>query len=159
MLPSVFLSKRAPRLQSSTSRKEKVYTYDRDIICLPKYYYQNGTIKIPRKSSEREILATNGLIGKIRLSSEMNEGEIENEIRSVFNGPMQDDPLFDFKILQMAGGNSKSLIIPSVSSSFKWTASAVAGRNAKTPIYILALDTLKVILIWLFVLVQYVFVK
>ena len=128
------------------SRKEKVYTYDRDIICLPKYYHdQNGTIKIPRKSSEREILATNGLIGKIRLSSEMTEREIENEIRSVFKGPMQNNPLFDFEILQMAGGNSKSLIIPSVSSSFKWTASAVAGRNAKSPIYILALDTLKVI--------------
>ena len=52
--------------------------------------------------------------------------------------------MFEFKVLQLAGGNSKSLIIPWLLRSFKWRASAVAGRNAKTPIYILAQDTLKI---------------
>ena len=42
------------------------------------------------------------------------------------------------------GGTSKSLIIPALSSSYTWTASAVAGRNSKVPIYILAKVELKV---------------
>ena len=74
----------------------------------------------------------------------MSEREIFQEIRSVFNVPMGDDPDFELKLLQIAGGSCKSLSIPVVSSSFKWTASSVAGRNAKTLIYILAGDVLKV---------------
>ena len=142
MLPSAFLSKGVS--QSGANKPEKLYSYDRDIICLPKSYQCDGSIKIPRKSSERDYLARSGLIGKIRLSSKMTEDEIFREIRSVFQEPMQNDSMFEFKVLQLAGGNSKSLIIPSLSRSFKWTASAVAGRNAKTSIYILAQDTLKV---------------
>ena len=84
MLPSVFLSKRQrdPR-EASSSRKERIFSYDCDIICLPANYLHDGsgTIKIPRKGSEREFLATNGLIGKIHLSSEMSENEIKSEIR------------------------------------------------------------------------------
>ena len=145
MLPSAFLSKRARFEPKSRTAKEKIFTYDRDIICLLSFYKDcDSTIKIPRKSSEREYLAQNGLIGKIRLSSDMSEREIFQEIRSVFNVPMGDDPDFEFKLLQIAGGSCKSLSIPVVSSSFKWTASSVAGRNAKTPIYILAMDILKV---------------
>ncbi|XP_064388646.1 uncharacterized protein LOC135336724 [Halichondria panicea] len=52
------------------------------------------------------------------------------------------DSLFDFKFLQCTGGKSKHLMLPSVSPGFKWTASAVAGKNAKTPIYILAREEL-----------------
>ena len=33
---------------------------------------------------------------------------------------------------------------PKVSESYRWTAGAVAGRNSKTPIYILAEDDLQV---------------
>ena len=66
------------------------------------------------------------------------------EITSVFKEPMGEDSLFNFKILQSTGGNSKRLMIPSVSPGYKWTASAVAGKNAKVPIYILAKDRLKV---------------
>ncbi len=54
------------------------------------------------------------------------------------------DSLFDFKFLQCTGGKSKHLMLPSVSPGFKWTASAVAGKNAKTPIYILAREELMV---------------
>ena len=51
---------------------------------------------------------------------------------------------FEFRILQATGGTSKSLTIPAVSSSFKSTAAAIAGKNAKAPIYIPAKDKLKV---------------
>lgn len=64
--------------------------------------------------------------------------EICSEICSVFQKAMRKDPVFPFTILQPAGGNSKLLMIPSLSTSYRWTASAVAGKNAKVPIYILA---------------------
>ena len=76
----------------------------------------------------------------------MTEEETMDEIRSVFATAMN-DPDFPFAILQTAGGCSKSLAIPPVSSSYKWTASAVAGKNAKMEIYILAEDELKVFLL------------
>ncbi len=97
------------------------------------------SIPIPRSRIE---LAKNGLIGKIRLRSDMAEHEIFDEIRSVFSGPMRGNSFFDFVILQAAGGHSKSLVSPALSDSFKWTASAVAPKNAKVPIYILAQDQL-----------------
>ena len=76
-------------------------------------------IKIPRNCDD---LSKHGLIGKLRLSSEMTEEEILDEIRSVFSYQFNDDPHFEFAILQATGGTSKSLTIPAVSSSFKWTA-------------------------------------
>ena len=57
---------------------------------------------------------------------------------------MREDPIFPFTVLQAAGGTSKSLMIPSLSTSYRWTASAVAGKNAKVPIYILAEAELEV---------------
>lgn len=101
-------------------------------------------LKIPRNPRTREYLGKNNLIGKIRLTSSVSEDNIFREICSVFSGPMNDQSLFDFKILQPAGGTSKSLTIPSLSSSYKWTASAVCGKSSKVPIYILAVDDLKV---------------
>lgn len=131
-----------------TKKHEKAIIYNRDIICLPKSSKsKNGDIKIPRGRAIRDMLSRNGLIGKVRLSCEMTEEEIMDEIRSVFSTAMNDDPDFPFAILQTAGGCSKSLAIPPVSSSYKWTASAVAGKNAKMPIYILAEDELKVFLL------------
>ena len=124
----------------------KVIEYDRDIICLPKEFSQGGktNIPIPRRPSTREMLAKNGLIGKIRLKSDMSEDAIFDEIRSVFEQPMRGRQNFPFDILQHAGGGSKSLVVPAVSSSFHWTASVVAGKNSKSPIYILALEDIKV---------------
>lgn len=81
-------------------------------------------------------------MGNIRLRSEMTEEEIMSEIRSVFCSPMDKDDYFQFKILQTSGGGSRSLGVREVSSSYKWTASTVAGKNAKCPIYILAQDKL-----------------
>lgn len=101
-------------------------------------------MKIPRNPKIREYLGKNSLIGKIRLNSSMDQDSIFREIRSVFSVPMDKDSLFQFKVLQPAGGTSKSLTIPSLSSSYKWTASAICGKNSKVPIYILAEDELKV---------------
>ena len=126
---------------------ERLFTYDRDIICLPKSFVEDGgLIKIPRKQHVRDFLASNSLCGKIRLNSAMSEDEIMGEIRSVFKVPMDDDTLFRFKILQTSGGSSKSLSIPVQSASFRWTASSVIGKNTKVPVYILAQDKLKVCL-------------
>ena len=140
-LPSTFLSKRSAALKGSRFKtKEKVFTYDRDIICLPKSYGSSSSIPIPRS---RTKLAQNGLIGKIRLRSDMTQEDIFHEIRSVFRGPMEGSSTFLFDVLQPAGGHSKSLTAPALSGSFKWTASAIVSKNAKVPLYILAKESLK----------------
>ena len=118
-------------------------TYDRDIVCLTKRFTrENGTIKIPRSSDSLEYLCRHGLKGKIRLESTMSEEEIMDEIRSVFKLPFKDQE-FSFDILQHGGGKFKSLVVPSLSSSFSWTASAVAG-SSKSPIYILTRNSIDV---------------
>ena len=140
-MPSKFLTKRKPQNRLN----ERMFTYDRDIICLPKVFLcEEGIVKIPRKQSIRDLLAANKLSGKIPLTSVMTEQEIMSEIRSVFEEPMMHDQQFMFNILQPSGGCSKSLVVPMQSASYKWTASSVAGKNAKVPIYILAEDELKV---------------
>ena len=100
-------------------------------------------MRIPRN---REALCEAGLIGRIRLTSDMSEEEIFDEIRSVFKIPMEENKNFEFDILQSAGGSTKNLVVPALSSSYQWTASAIAPKNVKTPIYILAKEPLKVVL-------------
>lgn len=81
-----------------------------------------------------------GLIGKIHLSSDMNENDVKQEVRSVFRVPMGNDPNFPFVFLQAAGEGSKTLVIPSVSSNYHWSAQQVARlAGQKSSIYILAL--------------------
>ena len=110
-----------------------------DIMCLPKCPAdRSGLVKIPWKKSVRDFLARNQLMGKIRLSSDMSEKSIMREVLSVYEVAMGKDKDFPFKILQNSGGSSRTLNTPAVSSSFKWTASAVSGRNAKVLIFILA---------------------
>ena len=119
--------------------------YDRDIICLPKSFVQyGGVIPIPRRKNDRQFLIANKLIGKVQRTSDMDEHDIFQEMRSVFRTPMGYDDRFRFTILQTSGGDSKSLMVPELSCSYKWTASAIAGRNAKMPIYVLAEDELQV---------------
>ena len=80
-----------------------------------------------------------GLIGKIRLSSDMNEDDVKREVCSVFQGPMGNDLNFPFVFLQAAGEGSKTLVIPSVSSTYRWTAQQVSRlAGQKGNIYILA---------------------
>ena len=125
--------------------KGKCVMFERDIICLPKSFLQHGNlIEAPRKRSARQMLAVNKQVGKIQLDSAMSQSEIFNEVRSVFHIPMQGNNDFKFKVLQSSGGESRNLVIPQLSPSYRWTASAFSGKNSKTPIYILALDDLKV---------------
>ena len=77
--------------RGSRTRKRNLET--REFILMIKISYvcpnpRDGLIKIPQKKSMRDYLAMKHLIGKIRLTSDMNEGEIFQEIRSVFYGPM-----------------------------------------------------------------------
>ena len=58
--------------------------YERDIICLPSWFNEDGLIQIPRRKIIKEYLAVNKLVGKIRLDSLMSEEEIFDEIRSMY---------------------------------------------------------------------------
>ncbi len=103
-------------------------------MCIPNFNTKAGNVvRIPHGK---------GLIGKIRLQSSMEEDEKMREIRSVFSVPMDHDNDFRFQILQSSGG-AKSLTVPARSLLFQWTAQAIAG-SSKSPIYILAVDDLKV---------------
>ena len=141
-LPSQFVKK----FQENVSKPPgRIFTYDRDIVCLPKDFSNiiNNIIKIPR-NSQRESLSKDGLTGRIRLTSDMTEDELFSEIRSVFQVPMGGNDRFAFDVLQSTGGQNKTLVVPALSSSYKWTASALAPKNVKTPIYIIAREPLKV---------------
>ncbi len=140
---------------NTKSKVPKLVEYDRDIICLPnsmnvnmhstvKDQSQCVSIPIPRSEKTRNFLAANGLIGKIHFDSTMSEEDLFMEVRSVFSHAMGNSSTFAFDVLQTAGGCSKTLTVPSVSSSFHWTASALVGKNLKMPIYIMAIDELKV---------------
>ena len=142
-LPSTFLKKVNIRQKTVKKKKTPLISYDRDIVCLTKQFVsKNGTVKIPRSAERLEYLCHHGLKGKIRLISTMTEEEIMDEIRSVFKLPFGDKD-FSFDILQRSGGKSKSLVVPSLSSSYSWTASAVAG-SSKSPVYILARSSIDV---------------
>ena len=107
LLPSSFLGRRGRSQPAPVSKKaKKISTYDRDIVCLPYLFpSKDGRYAIPRKESRAE-LGSKGLIGKIRLTSDMLEQEIMAEIRSVFSVAMRDDPEFPFTFMQRSGPGS-----------------------------------------------------
>ena len=119
------------------TKSPKLFSWDCTIICLPSSYplYCNtaGGIAIPRK--KRSILVANGIIGKIHLESDWSEEEVFTEIRSVFSDVMNANASFPFKILLPTGSGTKSLMVPSLSASYKWTPKEVAGK-ADSSIYI-----------------------
>jgi len=136
-------AKRRKLTNAQPPKQTKNIVYDREIVCLPLSFLQDGKVAIPR-SDARDLLAANGLFGKIRFDSSMTEDTIFMEIRSVFKEAMFSRPDFPFTILQPAGGGSKFLTVPALSATYQWTASAVNGKNTKMPIYILAEEDLKV---------------
>ena len=124
--------------QQKSKKKILPTPYDRG-YCLSytkEFENKNGTIKIPRSTTSLEYLCRYGLKGKIHLMLCMSEDEIMDEIHSVFKR-LFNNQNFSFSILQPGGEKLKSLVVPSPSSSYVWTASAVAG-SPRTPIYILA---------------------
>lgn len=75
----------------------------------------------------------------------MTVDEVANEVRSVFKKPMAERSDFPFEYLQPTGMGSRSLSIPSLSSSFSWTAKQVARLGTSTgTIYIVAKDDLDI---------------
>ena len=90
-------------------------------MCIPSKYAEGKEVGIPRAKT-RAKLAPLGLAGKIRLKSDMSDHEILMEIRSVFSSAMGYNENFQFEFLQSAGGGTKSLVVPSRSASFAWTA-------------------------------------
>ena len=145
VLPSFLKRKRQEDSLVTHAKRTKakpVQIWDRDIICLPKTEKSHSNVSYPR-GKYRTKLGQMGLIGKIRLMSTMTEDEMEQEIRSVFKGPMNGRQDFPFVFLQPTGLGSRSLTVPSVSSSFSWSPQQVAKLGGvKSAIYILAADDL-----------------
>lgn len=134
-LPSISLKRRSG---NTKGKKPKTTLYDRDIVCLPfSYPSSGGRYAIPRKES-RAFLASQGLIGKIRLSSDMDEDEILREIRSVFSVAMAYDTTFPITLLQWCGSGVNALAVPSLSQSFAWTAREVIRLAGQGCIYVKA---------------------
>lgn len=100
--------------------------------CYMSLFSSNGVLPIPRK--KKDILASYGLVGRLHLESDWSEGEVLEEIRSTFKDSIHDSN--QFKFLQVTGVGSKSLMVPKLSASYKWTPKEVAGRADK-PIYVL----------------------
>ena len=70
----------------------------------------------------------------------MTEKEIKDEIRSVFHKQMKPDHNFIF--LQSAGGGTKMLMAPQVSTHFSWSAQQVVSLAGQGAIYIQATEPL-----------------
>ena len=68
--------------EGSGKRPKTVQVWDRDIVYIPD---SKSSQKIPYPCGKyRSQLGEDGLIGKIRLISKMNEEGVKDEIRSVF---------------------------------------------------------------------------
>ena len=89
------------------SKKERIFTYNQDIVCLPSWYkakMSGNCLPIPRGNESRQYLARHGLLGKITLTSNMTEIQIFKEISSVFTDSFGGRENFRFLILQSTGG-------------------------------------------------------
>ena len=147
ILPSFLKRKNAIGGGGKAKRPKTVLSWDKDIVCLPNYLKKATAKSIPYpRGKMRAMLGREGLIGKVHLTSVMTIEEVKQEIRSVFQGPMGGKATFNFTFLQATGGSSRSLSVPSVSSSFEWTAQQVAKLgNQRNTIYILAEDELTLV--------------
>ena len=58
--------------------------------------------------------------------------QVAAEVRSVFKMPMNNRSDFPFQYLQPTGSGNRTLSVPSVSSSFNWTAKQVARLGGTT---------------------------
>ena len=111
------------------------------ISCLP--LRRTCPIPYPR-GRYREFLGHQGLVGKIRLMSNMTAEDVVSEIHSVFQGAVKKSS-FPFTFLQPTGCGSRSLTVPSVSSQFVWTPQQVAKLGAnKGTVYIMLEEELDI---------------
>jgi len=145
--PSLFDSVRRRRQTGSGKPSQpeiiKVTTYSREIfLLLAEFKSDSGEVLIPR-GGHRRFLGRAGLIGKIQINSAMSENEVRKEICAIPMGLTHEDLIsghyFPFTYLQKAGSGSRSLCLPSVTSSFEWNGKQVSTLGkAGTFIYILA---------------------
>jgi len=136
------MKRKSPGETSGSKHAKTTQVWDRDIVCLPKCSDPGVPLSFPH-GRYRTKLGENGLIGKIRLTTSMSVTEVEEEVRSVFQTPMGGKDDFRFQFLQSTGAGTKTLTVPSVSSSFLWTPQQVAKLgSSKQAIYIIALDEL-----------------
>ena len=128
---------------AKVKKQKTITTWDRDIICQPKDSLQEDNFISYPRGKFRARLGREGL-GKVHLTSSITVEEVGAEIRSAFQFAMGGYHSFPFKYLQATGGGVRALSIPTVSSSFQWTAQQVAKLgNQRHTIYILAENDLK----------------
>lgn len=115
-------------------------------MCLPQSFRSSsGNVSIPR-TEKRNAIAEAGLIGKVEFRSDMTDLEVRQEICTVFAKPMgltkasiDNGDLFPFTYLQRAGPGSRTLCVPSVSSTFQWDGKKVSTlAKSSGIIYVLA---------------------
>ena len=141
VVPSMFQSK--AKRSKGTESKSKSVRYLRDIFCLP-----------PR-GSRRSALANKdtGLFGKLEFESSWSAERMRQEICTVFSKPfgLSDEDiiqgkLFKFQYLQRTGAGSRTLCVPSVTTSFEWNGRQVATlAKSGGIIYILAAEDIPVL--------------
>ena len=144
VLPSYLRRRRSDRGSESKPKKAKVIKqWDRDVVCFPRNARGVGnTVKFPR-GKYKAYLASCGLMGKLHMTSEMDEEDVASEIRGIFKRQMNNDSNFRFQYLQAAGGGTNLLTVPAQSPSFKWTPQQVSRLSGQAGIiYILAQDEL-----------------
>ena len=147
VLPS-YLKRESGSCSSKAKKAKTVQVWDRDVVCLPQSVHnkgRDGGISFPR-GDYRNYLGRCGLIGKVRLTSEMTEEMVQSEIRSVFSQAMGGNTQFPFSYLQPTGGGCKSLMMPAVSSCFQWSPQQVARlAGQRGAVYILAESDLRLL--------------
>ena len=122
-----------------------VTVWDRDVVCLPRSCATGDRYVCFPRGKYRANLGKAGLIGKVRIKSDMSPSEVLDKIRSVFRVQMGNRRDFPFEFLQPTGCGSYALTIPNVSSLFDWTPQQVAKlSSSKGSIFILAKDKLAI---------------
>ena len=79
-------------------------------------------------------MASYGLVGRLHLETDWSEGDVFEEIISTFQDIIHDSNRF--KSLQVTRAGLKSLMVPKLLASYKWTPKEVA-RRADKPTYAL----------------------
>ena len=113
ILPSYLKRRRLEKVEDNVKKPCRITTWDRDIVCLPNCCNRGNYICFPR-GKYRASLGQAGLIGKVRLRSNMTVDDVEGEIRSAFKLQMGGRVDFPFRFLQPTGSGTSSLMIPNV---------------------------------------------
>ena len=96
-MPSYRRRNQPGRGVDNPKKRKTIQSWDRDIICLPQSRMNRAagtsSFSYPR-GQYRAMLGKMGLIGKINLSSHMNEEDEKQEIRSVFLVQWEMIPIF-----------------------------------------------------------------